>query len=70
MRWNAGGAGRAKAVIAAVLAAGFAALGFNAVGGFNGPALVAPPFPNSRTAPAGYQVTYSHSFTTEGMATG
>ena len=42
MRWNAGGAGRVKAVtavvIAAVLAAGLAALGFNAVGGFNGPA--------------------------------
>ena len=56
-----------KAVTAIVVAAGFAALGFSAAGGFNSPAPVAPPFPNSVTAPAGYQVTYSHVFTTQGM---
>jgi hypothetical protein len=56
-----------KAVTAIVIAAGFAALSFNAVGGFNSAALVAPPFPGAPTAPAGYQVTYSHVFTTHGM---
>lgn len=59
--------GRVKAVIAIALAIGLAALGFSAVGGFNGSALVAAPLPNSVTPPAGYQVTYSHVFTTQGM---
>jgi hypothetical protein len=59
--------GRVKAVMASVLAAGIAALGFISAGGFNSPALVAPPFPNSVSAPAGYQVTYAHNFTTQGM---
>src|SRR3984957_16994896 len=59
--------GRAKAVMASVLAAGIAVLGFFSAGGFNGPALVAPPFPNSVSAPPGYQVTYAHKFTTQGM---
>ena len=59
--------GRVKAVMASVLAAGIAALGFFSAGGFNGPALVAPPFPNSVSAPPGYQVTYAHDFTTQGM---
>ena len=56
-----------KAVTAIVLAAGLAALGFYAAGGFNSSALVAPSFPHSAIAPAGYQVTYSHDFTTQGM---
>ncbi|MGD0706243.1 MAG: hypothetical protein ABSA02_40985 [Trebonia sp.] len=56
-----------KAITAIVLAAGLAALGFNAVGGFSSPALVAPSFPHSRTAPPGYQVTYTHTFTAQGM---
>ena len=59
--------GSVKAVMASVLAAGIAALGFFSAGGFNGPALVAPPFPNSVSAPAGYQVTYAHDFTRQGM---
>jgi hypothetical protein len=42
-------------------------LGFFSAGGFNGPALAAPPYPNSVSAPAGYQVTYSHDFTTQGI---
>jgi hypothetical protein len=58
---------RVKAATAIVLAAGFAAFGFNAAGGFNSPALVAPPFPNSAAAPKGYKVTYSHDFTKAGM---
>jgi hypothetical protein len=49
------------------IAAGLTALGFYAVGGFGSPALVAPSFPDSVSAPAGYQVTYAHDFTTEGM---
>ena len=60
--------GRVKAVMASVLAAGLAALGFFSAGGFGSPTLVAPPFPNSVSAPAGYQVTYAHDFTTQGMA--
>jgi hypothetical protein len=59
--------GGVKAVMASLIAAGIAALGFFSAGGFNGPALVAPPFPNSVSAPAGYQVTYAHDFTTQGM---
>jgi hypothetical protein len=55
--------GRVKAIMAIVAAAGLAALVFNAVGGFNSPPLVAPHFPSSISAPAGYQVTYSHDFT-------
>jgi hypothetical protein len=58
---------RVKAVLASVLAAGLAVLGLYAAGGFNSPALVAPAFPNAVTAPAGYQVTYAHDFTTQGM---
>ena len=42
--------GRVKAVMASVLAASIAVLGFFSAGGFNGPALVAPPFPNSVSA--------------------
>src|ERR1700722_20629148 len=59
--------GRVKAVMASVLAAGIAALSFFSVGGFNSPPLVASPFPNSVSAPPGYQVTYAHNFTTQGM---
>jgi hypothetical protein len=59
--------GGVKAVIASLIAAGVAALGFLSAGGFNRPALAAPPFPNSVSAPAGYQVTYAHDFTTQGM---
>jgi hypothetical protein len=58
---------RVKAVMACVLAAGIAALSFFSAGGFNSPASAAPPFPNSVSAPAGYQVTYGHDFTTQGM---
>jgi hypothetical protein len=50
-----------------VIAAGFAALGFFSAGGFSNPALVAPSFPNSVSAPAGYQVTYARDFTTQGI---
>jgi hypothetical protein len=59
--------GRVKTVMASVLAAGIAALGFFSAGGFNSPALAAPPFPDSVSAPAGYQVTCAHNFTTQGM---
>ena len=59
--------GRVKIVMASVLAAGIAALSFFSASGVNGPALVAPPFPNSVSAPAGYQVTYAHDFTAQGM---
>ena len=67
--------GRAKAVLAGVLAAVIAVLGFFSAGGFNSPsprgfnrpASAAPPFPNSVSAPAGYQETYAHDFTTQGM---
>src|ERR1700735_2936858 len=59
--------GRAKAVMASVLAAGIAVLGFFAAGGLNRPPPGAPPFPNSVSAPPGYQVTYAHKFTTQGM---
>ena len=59
--------GRVKAVMAGVVAAGIAALGFFSAGGSNSPALAAPAFPNSVSAPAGYQVTYAHDFTTQGM---
>jgi hypothetical protein len=59
--------GKVKAVAAVAAAAGFAALGFNAAGGFNSAALVAPHFPNAATPPAGYRVTYSHEFTAQGM---
>jgi hypothetical protein len=55
-----------KAVTATVVAAGVAVLGLYSVGGFSSPALVAPSFPNSVTAPAGYQLTYSRDFTTQG----
>jgi hypothetical protein len=37
--------GGVKAVMASVLAAGIAALGFFSAGGFNSPALAAPAFP-------------------------
>jgi hypothetical protein len=56
-----------KAVTASLVAAGIVALGVFFAGGFSGPAMVAPPFPNSVSAPAGYQVTYAHDFTTQGM---
>src|SRR6201996_4312048 len=59
--------GRVKAAAAGVLAAGIAVLGLFAAGGFSSPALAAPPFPDSVSAPAGYQVTYVHDFTTQGM---
>ena len=59
--------GRVKTVMATALAAGIAVLGFFSAGGFNSPALVAPTFPNSVGPPAGYQVTYAHNFTTQGM---
>jgi hypothetical protein len=59
--------GGAKTVMASVLAAGIAVLGFFSAGGFNSPAMAAPSFPNSVSAPAGYQVTYAHDFTTQGM---
>jgi len=59
--------GRVKAVMAGVLAAGVAALSFFSAGGFNSPALTAPPFPDSVSAPAGYRVTYAHDFTRQGM---
>ena len=59
--------GRVKAVTAIVLAAVLAVLGFNAAGGFNSAALVAPSFPNAEAPPAGYRVTYAHEFTTRGM---
>jgi hypothetical protein len=58
---------RVKAVMASVVAAAIAALGFFSAGGFDSPASVAPAFPNSVSAPAGYQVTYAHDFTTQGM---
>jgi len=56
-----------KVVAAIVFAAAFAAVGFNAAGGFSSPALAAAPFPTARTPPAGYQVTYSHDFTKHGL---
>jgi hypothetical protein len=59
--------GKVKAVAAVVAAAGFAAVGFNAAGGFNSAALVAPHFPNAASPPAGYRVKYAHEFTTQGM---
>src|ERR1700735_5940455 len=59
--------GSVKTVMASVLAAGIAVLGFFSAGGLSSPALVAPPFPNSISAPPGYQVTYAHKFTTQGM---
>ena len=59
--------GRVKAVMAIVGAAGFAALGFFSAGGFSSPTPVPLSFPDSVTAPAGYQVTYAHDFTTQGM---
>lgn len=62
--------GRVKAVMASALAAGFAALGFFSAGGFNSPALVAAPFPNSASAPPGYQVTCAHDFTRREWPTG
>jgi hypothetical protein len=57
----------AKIVMAGVLAAAIAALGFFLAGGFNSPGLAAPSFPNSVSAPAGYRVTYAHDFATQGM---
>ena len=59
--------GGAKTVMAIVVAACLAVLGFLSAGGFDSPASVAPPFPNSVSAPVGYQVTYAHDFTTQGM---
>jgi hypothetical protein len=59
--------GRVKAITAIVIAAGLAVLGFFSAGGFNSPAMVAPPFPRSVAAPAGYQVSYSHVFTKDSM---
>ena len=53
--------------MASVLAAGIAALGFFSAGGFDSPAEAAPSFPDSVSAPAGYQVTYAHDFSTQGM---
>ena len=59
---------RARIVIASVvLAAVIAVLGFFSAGSFNSPAVAAPSFPNSVSAPAGYQVTYAHDFATQGM---
>jgi hypothetical protein len=68
---------RVKAVMVGVVAAGIAALGFSSAGGFNSPGSVAPrqfspgsvapQFPNSVSAPAGYTVTYAHDFSTQGM---
>jgi hypothetical protein len=58
---------RVKAVMACVLAAGIAALSVFSAGGSNSPGLAVPRFPNSVSAPAGYQVTYAHDFTTQGM---
>jgi hypothetical protein len=59
--------GGAKAVMASVLAAGIAVLCFSSAGGFNSPAEAAPLFPNSVSAPTGYQVTYAHDFAAQGM---
>jgi hypothetical protein len=59
---------RARIVIASVvLAAVIAVLGFFSAGGFSSPGLAAPSFPDSVSAPPGYQVTYAHDFTTQGM---
>jgi hypothetical protein len=66
-KWVATRPGRVKVVMGIVLAAGFATLGFFSAGGFGNPALVAPSFPNSVSAPAGYQVTYAREFTTQGI---
>jgi hypothetical protein len=59
--------GRVKAIMASFVAAGLAVLGLYSAGGFNSPALVAPHFPSSITAPAGYRVAYTHDFTKQSM---
>jgi len=53
--------------MASVFAAGIAALGLFSASGVSGPAVTTPPFPDSVSPPPGYQVSYAHNFTTQGM---